>query len=222
MSKPKRIILIRHGQSEGNVDHGIYMKKPDYALELTPKGKQQAYNAGLELAALVENKPVVFYSSPYWRTRQTYQEIRKNVQEYRYYEDPRLREQEWMLQLMPKDYTIDQRRDAYGHFYYRIEGGESCADVYDRMSDFMNTMYRDFEKPDYPENVIIVNHGMSMRIFLMRWFHMTVEDFELLANPRNCEYIVLELQSNDKYALTQELRKYESYNHDFQFDWKKQ
>ncbi len=28
--KPKRIILIRHGESEGNTDRNIYSQKPDY------------------------------------------------------------------------------------------------------------------------------------------------------------------------------------------------
>ena len=45
--KPKRIILIRHGESEGNVNKRIYNQKPDYALLLTDKGKQLAAAAGI-------------------------------------------------------------------------------------------------------------------------------------------------------------------------------
>ena len=74
-------------------------------------------------------------------------------------------------------------RDAYGTFYYRISEGESGADVYDRVSDFFGTLHRDFEKPDFPANALIVTHGMTLRLFLMRWFHWTVEEFEQLANP---------------------------------------
>ena len=36
--KPQRIILIRHGESEGNINKEIYTQKPDYALYLTNKG----------------------------------------------------------------------------------------------------------------------------------------------------------------------------------------
>ena len=53
-------------------------------------------------------------------------------------------------------------------FYYRIPDGESGADVYDRVSTFLETLYRDFAKPDYPENTIIVTHGMTLRLFFMR------------------------------------------------------
>lgn len=44
--RPKRIILIRHGESEGNVDKNIYEQKPDYALELTHRGIHQAKEVG--------------------------------------------------------------------------------------------------------------------------------------------------------------------------------
>ena len=40
-NRPKRIILIRHAESEGNVDETVYQRKPDHRIELTEKGKQQ-------------------------------------------------------------------------------------------------------------------------------------------------------------------------------------
>ena len=51
--KPKRILLIRHGESEGNVNKGMYGQKPDYALLLSDKGKQQARDAGVRLRKIV-------------------------------------------------------------------------------------------------------------------------------------------------------------------------
>lgn len=106
----------------------------------------------------------------------------------RWREEPRIREQEWghFRDLADYDRTV-VNRDAYGTFYYRIPEGESGADVYDRVSDFFGTLHRDFGKPDFPENALIVTHGMTLRLFLMRWFHWTVEDFEQLANPGNCQ-----------------------------------
>ena len=44
--KPKRIILIRHGESEANVNPHLFASVPDYAIELTEKGREQALNAG--------------------------------------------------------------------------------------------------------------------------------------------------------------------------------
>ena len=221
--KPKRIFLVRHGESEGNVDKSIYANKPDYALELTVLGHHQAVETGKDIAAYLENEgesitqKIQFYISPFWRARQTYAGIAKSFQNHVKFEDPRLREQEWG-HLRDQNITekIEEYRDNYGHFYYRFNDGESCADVYDRISTFLETLHRDFEKKDYAQNVIIVNHGMTLRVFLMRWFHISVEEFETLANPKNGEYHILELQDNGKYKLITALKK-QAVEHNYQF-----
>jgi broad specificity phosphatase PhoE len=45
-----------------------------------------------------------------------------------------------------------------------------------------------------PQNTLIVSHGITIRLFLMRWFHWTVEEFECLRNLDNCEYYILKRQ----------------------------
>ena len=42
----------------------------------------------------------------------------------------------------------------------------------------------------------------------MRWFHWTVEEFEQLANPGNCQLVVLERQPDGKYRLVSELQRH--------------
>lgn len=44
--KPNRIILVRHGESEGNADRNNYETIPDYALDLTQNGMLEAVSAG--------------------------------------------------------------------------------------------------------------------------------------------------------------------------------
>ena len=36
--RPNRIFIVRHGESEANVDHAIYDTKPDNLHELTELG----------------------------------------------------------------------------------------------------------------------------------------------------------------------------------------
>lgn len=206
--KPKRIFLIRHGESEGNTDRAVYGRKPDYALLLTDRGKKQARDAGMKLREIVGDETVRFYVSPLFRTRQTFQGIAGAFPQTQFVsgEEPRLREQEWgHLRGLDECDTIDRDRDAYGTFYFRIPDGESAADVFDRVSDFFGTLFRDFEKPDFPQNAAMVTHGMTIRIFLMRWFHYTVEHFEQLGNPANCAIVSLELQESGKYRLMTEM-----------------
>lgn len=230
--KPEKIILIRHGESESNANGELHSSRPDYAMRLTTLGHGQADEAGKKLVREITPfessklhtkwlEPVYFYVSPFWRTRQTYEEIAQYFPNHKYYEDPRLREQEFgHFRGGQANQELKDARDNYGHFYYRIDDGESGADVFDRVSDFLNTMHRDFEKSDFPKNVILVNHGLTMRLFLMRWFHLSVEEYELLAKPDNCEYFVMQLQKDGKYLLTKEPRCYKQHHHTYQFNWR--
>lgn len=202
--RPKRIILVRHGESEGNADRYNYETIPDYALNLTSNGESQAVNAGKEVAEMIGTESIFAYISPYFRTRQTFAcmqtVIGSNVA--RAIEDPRIRELDWGHLRHPDDNeNIIRERNHYSLFYYRIKDGQSGADVYDRVSTFLETMHRDFTKDDYPENSLIVTHGMTLRIFLMRWLHWSVEEFEILKNPENCKVVVLEQNADGKYQL---------------------
>ncbi len=221
--KPKNIFLIRHGESEGNIDPDTYKSKPDYLLLLTRKGVEQAKLVGEALLKLIpQNENIMFYISPLWRSRMTYEIIVKNFDTNKYdlREDPRIREQEWgHLKDPARILAIDEERDNFGKFYYRIEDGESCADVFDRVSDFMNSLHRDFEKNDFPNNIVIVTHGTTIRLFLMKWFHWVVEDFESLSNPKNCDIVHLSLDDfNKKYVLKTELKRKEVPDQ-FRYKW---
>ena len=50
----------------------------------------------------------------------------------------------------------------------------SGSDVYDRVSTFLETMYRDMEKGGCGQNTIIVSHGLFCRLFLTRYYHWSV------------------------------------------------
>ncbi len=208
--KPSRIILIRHGESQGNLDRNIYETVPDYQLALTDKGKEQALACGEELKQVVGDESCFFYVSPLWRTRETFDNISESFEKdsIARQEEPRIREQEWgHLKDIAECDRIDKERDDYGVFYYRIPDGESAADVYDRVSDFFGTLHRDFEKENFPQNCVIVSHGMTIRLFLMRWFYWSVEEFDKLKNPKNCSITILEKNGKNKYVLKTDIRR---------------
>lgn len=46
---PQRIILIRHGESLGNLDDTVYTYVPDWRVRLSPNGHRQAIAAGRAL-----------------------------------------------------------------------------------------------------------------------------------------------------------------------------
>lgn len=40
-------------------------------------------------------------------------------------------------------------------------------------------------------NYVLITHGISIRVLLARYFRYTIEQFQMLANPKNCEMVVL-------------------------------
>lgn len=206
--KPKRIILIRHGESEANVDKYLFGRVPDYTIELTERGRQQAKKAGECLKCLLLDESVYFYVSPFWRARSTFECLVSSFPrgQFIYSEEPRLREQEWgYLRSMDEFDRICRERREYGTFYYRIPGGEAGTDVYDRVNDLLGSLYRDFADEDFPDNCVLVTHGLTIRLFVMRFFHLTVEEFERMQSPKNCDLVILELQQDDSYELVTKL-----------------
>lgn len=147
---PKRIILVRHGESQGNRDGTAYTTTPDYKIPLTPLGIQQSKSAGENIRRVVSdndrqfNWKVYFYVSPYERTRATLREIgksfcRKSVIGGR--EEVRIREQDFgNFQESERMKAIKKTRMRYGRFFYRFPEGESAADVFDRVSGKINLL----------------------------------------------------------------------------------
>ena len=78
--EPLNIYLIRHGETEANVDTSVYVDKADHAIRLTSAGITQAEEAGAFLAErlLAEQKQnpedfgkIRLWHSPYYRARET-------------------------------------------------------------------------------------------------------------------------------------------------------
>ena len=148
-----------------------------------------------------------------WRTRETFKEIVIGGEfdngKLDFKEEPRIREQEWgHLRSVEESALCNEARDNYGTFYYRIPNGESGADVFDRMASFFDSLHRDFQKEDFPVNCAIVTHGMTIRLFLMKWFHWTVEQYEEMRNPYNCQIFEFARNQKNKYDLLTEITKY--------------
>jgi len=212
--RPKRIFLIRHGESEGNVDRSIYVHTPDSKIKLTQVGLAQARTAGQQLKAIIGQESVLFYVSPFERTRQTATQIllsfTNNIKTVK--EDPAVREQEWgnFLSLAEREKSIQERK-IVGSFFYRFPSGESGADVYHRAATFLETLYRQFDSTSHPpSNIVIVSHGLFIRCLLMRYFHYSITQFENLTNFGNCEFAVMQLNTNGSYQLAKPLKEHDT------------
>jgi broad specificity phosphatase PhoE len=139
---PKRIIVMRHGESRGNLDSAAYSTIPDHKIPLTDVGLDQACRAGVQLRGLIDGSSspqwrAYFYVSPYDRTRSTLREVGRAFSKRRVIgvrEECRIREQDFgNFQVKERMHAIKQSRERFGRFFYRFPEGESAADVFDRV-----------------------------------------------------------------------------------------
>eukprot|EP00879_Flechtneria_rotunda_P026276 GHRR01028008.1.p1 GENE.GHRR01028008.1~~GHRR01028008.1.p1 ORF type:complete len:176 (+),score=20.16 GHRR01028008.1:1959-2486(+) len=86
-------------------------------------------------------------------------------------------------------------------FTPRFPDGESGSDVYNRISIFEDHLIRDMKSGRFTSNtsLCMVTHGLTMRVFLMRWFNWTVENFLQVYNPANATPIVIEKISEQEF-----------------------
>mmetsp|Transcript_30115 Transcript_30115/g.46167 ORF Transcript_30115/g.46167 Transcript_30115/m.46167 type:complete len:285 (+) Transcript_30115:77-931(+) len=215
---PRNILILRHGRSLGNEDETLFARMPDWKIPLSTEGRKQAREAGTQIQSLVgKNAPLFFYVSPYRRTKETFDEVRRNLTSSKILmtrEEPRLREQDFgnfqnpALMQQAKAERVD-----FGRFFYRFPDGESGADVFDRVAAFCGTFTTDAAQMGRPDaTAVFITHGITARLFVKRWLHWSVDDFEQLHNPPNCGLLHLKrLDGADgtsvAYRLTRESRE---------------
>lgn len=225
---PDKVVMIRHGQSEGNVNEALYSTTPDNAMRLTKLGWDQARLAGevLKNQVLITGVPIHFIVSPYVRTVETFHGIvsawcdpkefdhirdrEKRIKAWygrllelglTWHEDPRIREQDFGNYQEPEKIKVaKEERHRFGPFFYRFAHGESASDVFDRVSTFLDSLWRSFDLHK-ARNYVLVTHGISIRVLLARYFRYSIDQFSLLANPRNCEMVILGHDGGGKLQL---------------------
>ena len=184
------IKLVRHGESEANTGEVHTSSVGDAYVKLTDKGIEQAIEAGRKIGHDFLTNALI-YKSPYLRTRQTFDYILQGADipenSLKVYEDPRLREMEFGYDK--EEAPLDLRK-RHGWFYFRHSGGESAADCFDRVSTFLESMMRQLQRRP-SEKVLIVTHGVIVRCFVMRFLYLSVEEYESLYNPDNCDVITI-------------------------------
>lgn len=142
---PTEIVLVRHGESVGNIAdrealaakaHRLDLPVSDEQVVLSELGERQAEALGRHVAGLPGGeRPTVAISSPYMRAQGTAERALAHL-DVEVLLDERLRERELGIFDGVTWYGIkathpeeSDRRARIGKFYYRPPGGESWADV---------------------------------------------------------------------------------------------
>jgi probable phosphoglycerate mutase len=186
---PRRLDLIRHGQSAGNVAndaaHAARLEELDLAtrdmdVPLSDLGCEQARALGTWMAGV---EPDLLFSSPYRRAIDTAELALDAAGKDRpISRDERLREREFGILDRLTRAGIEARhpeqaaaRTFLGKMYHRPPGGESWVDVADRVRSF----YRDLRLDHEGRHVVVVAHQAV--ILLFRYVLEDLTEEEILA-----------------------------------------
>ena len=136
-NKPKYLIFLRHGESEGNINEQIYASTPTSDLKLTETGKRQAEAAGRDIGAKIGGGRVTIYCSSFQRAISTMDKVREVLEQDKSIElsEPIIKdeitEQKYGNQAGLATIEIEkEKREQYGHYHYKFPDGEFVAAMY--------------------------------------------------------------------------------------------
>jgi 2,3-bisphosphoglycerate-dependent phosphoglycerate mutase len=203
MPKSIGLYLVRHAESAANIDQSMNRHTADHKIPLSANGMKQAEKAGVALAAHFaadydarESLPIHMWVSPYLRTVQTANIIQEEMMRVgipvQVRQEAVLIEQQYGLfdgyadEELPSEFPrefADYNKwvSQQGRFYARMPNGESRFDVYTRLYQFLDAVHR---KQDVGRH-IVVSHGVTLRMLMMRWLGMSVDAADALKNPPN-------------------------------------
>jgi probable phosphoglycerate mutase len=158
-----RLVLVRHGQSHGNVEKRLDTRPP--GAELTPLGREQA-----RAFAHASARPALLVHSIATRARQTAAEIgaalKLGTRELEGLHEVQVGD----LENRNDDAAVDEfnriyRRWHEGELDVPLPGGETATDVLDRYLPVMTDLrVRYLDNHDWPGDIVVVSHGAAIRL----------------------------------------------------------
>jgi broad specificity phosphatase PhoE len=207
-ARPSLLVLVRHGQSQRNVakkQNRFYLDDearksvkgvPDHLIELTDEGRRQSAVTGTALRDTYGMFDYVVHSG-YARTIQTTEEILKAYPPHerermyvRHHQFVRERDAGHAYDMTDTEAQtafpwLSDYWTTFGPFFARPPGGESLADVAQRVYVFLQRLARTMAG----RRVLVVTHGGTIwcfRYVLERWTYEEAEwRFRTETNP-NC------------------------------------
>lgn len=202
----KRVIMIRHGNSEANENYDILFEKDDSKIELTDRGYLDAVNAGRNLKEVLKQNPcevsATFVVSPYTRTIQTFRIIAAvlNILEDRANIDPDVIEHfmnlkgnqanwEKFMKYKSSEWNVKDNADV------SFDGGESLNDVRKRARFFLDNAKElfalDASAGFTSGDVVLVAHGLFIKMVMCE---LDGVEPDTIHHPANGELVIREIK----------------------------
>ncbi|MFC1640688.1 histidine phosphatase family protein [Patescibacteria group bacterium] len=219
MSRPSLLVIVRHAESMRNKAKRAGEKKgiahfldedsrkhvkgiPDHHIALSEEGREQALQTGIGIRERFGTFNYIYHSG-YKRTVETMDGI---LAAYTEEEQARMRiRQNLFIRERDSGFAYDmidpvvkkvfpwlkEYWDTFGGFFAHPPGGESLAQVAERVYLFLNMLVRDRAG----KKILVVTHGGTIRSFrflLERWDYDRATKWPRGESPKNCGLTVYE------------------------------
>lgn len=201
MTMPIDLVLVRHGESEGNIAERLSRKgddtvfTPDFRQRhssqwrLTKTGIRQARIVGKWLKKEFAGPPHFdrYYASEYIRAMETAAHL--DLPRAKWYAEHYLRERDWgKLECIPhrerkEQFAHDLARKDSDPYFWRPPQGEMLVDLCLRIDRVIDTLHRECRD----QRVLIVCHGEVMWAFRIRLERLSQERFRELTQDARPE-----------------------------------
>ena len=220
MNKPSLLVVVRHAESERNKAkkgntyfadeeaRSVVKGIPDDKIGLTPEGFIQAEKTGPAIYDKYGSFDYVYHSG-YTRTIQTMEGVLKA---YSSEEKDKMK-----IRMNPfiyerhTGYAYDMTEDevqknfpwlqeywnTFGGFFSQPPGGESLAQVVQRVYTFINMLFRD----RCGQKILVFTHGGTLRclrFILERWNFDQAKSWSTAQVPQNCSVTTYSYHSDTK------------------------
>lgn len=200
---PLDLVLVRHGESEGNIANRLSRKGDDKHFteefrkrsganwRLTLKGVEQAKRAGQWVRENIRSHFDRYYCSEYIRAAET--AVNLELPDASWFMTHALRERDWgQLESMPDGerklrFADELKRRERDFYRWAPPGGENVANVNVRTKDILDTLSRECEMG----GVIIVSHGETSWSFRINIERLNQRQFAELYNSADGKYKLL-------------------------------
>ena len=222
---PKRLWLMRHGESAGNVArdeaerrglHVIDIGGRDVDVPLSDLGQKQAQSVGNWFAQQPEaERFTIVLCSPYARARQTAEAVsERSASSAPLVIDERLREKEFgALDRLTKAGIVAtfpgeaERRALVGKFYYRPPAGESWCDVILRLRSVLDHIQLRYTG----ERVLLIAHQvivLGFRYLLEDLDEQRILDIDRQGDVANASLTAYQSERDERGHERMALREY--------------
>lgn len=205
-----KLYLIRHAESYGNI-RGKIISSTDF--KLTEKGIAQSQRIGQKICLELKEKPISAYCSSLARAKQTLIEILRCIGQ----ENAEITETDFLKEMdlgLLEGMTWEERRQKYPEIdldkklsLLQAPYGESYQDVKNRCKTFTEKY---LEKETDEKNILIVSHGITLRILINFLLKRPDEDINFLNWLENTALTELILE---KESHTYQLVRLNDYSH---------